>query len=171
MLIAWWSWRRSPAAAKAVWIGFVCIPVLLILSSVVKTRRERIIEAVVDMARCVETEDVFGIERRLAPDFEAGPYDRAAFVARLEAAFQRANIYSPTVRGFEIEFPREDRALAVFQSGCRIEASVASLGWLPLRWRLTFERRQDDWLVNKIETVPVPPLHVRDIAALLERRR
>lgn len=169
-LIAWWSWSRSPRAGRAVWIGFGAIPILLILSGLVRTPRERIVATVVELAQCVETEDLYGIENWLAPEFEAEPYDRAEFLAQMEAAFDRASIRSPTVHGFEISFPRSGVGVAVFQSGCRIETNEASIGWLPLRWRLTFERRGDRWLVEKIETMPVPPLHVHSLTALLQRR-
>lgn len=163
VLIAIWSWRRSRAAARAVQIGFVAMPTLLILSALVTTSRERIITVCRDLARAVEADDIRTIEGHLSGDFNVDGLDRPAFVEHVEQVLRRFGVYDPRLTRFDVTFPDKGTGVAIFNASCRIESVEMSYGWVPSRWRLTLARVGDAWLVTQIESIPIPPLHLRDL--------
>lgn len=163
VLITIWSFRRTPRSAKAVWIGFAAIPLLLILSMTVKTSREQIRTVCEEMAIAVEREDVGGVVYYLAPDFRADSIDYDGFKELIVRSFKRYSVYNARLSGFEFEKLSDTSATVVFQAGCRVESRDFALNWLPTRWRLAFVRVGDAWRVNSIESIPVPPLRIRDL--------
>jgi len=162
-LIAIWSWLRSRTAARAVCIGFAAIPTLLILSAVVVTSRERIIMVCHDLAKAVEADDVSAIRRHLSADFEADGLERSAFVEHVEGVLARFSVHYPELKRFKVTFPDKGVGIATFNVSCRVESAEMSYGWLPSRWRLTFGRFGDAWLVTNIKPIPIPPLHIHHL--------
>ena len=59
LLIAIWSWRRTPRAALAVRVGFVAAVALLVLSYFVQTPRERMESVCRQLADAIAREDAF----------------------------------------------------------------------------------------------------------------
>jgi hypothetical protein len=167
ILIAIWSWLRTRGAARGVWIGFGAIPILLILSVVVVTPRERIVAICRELAEATESKAIGVIGHYLSRDFEAGRLDRESFLARAEATLQRYSVHYPELRRFTITFPREGVGVAEFSASGQIESPESMYGWLTTRWRLTFRRQGDDWRVERVETIPVPPLNVGRLEDLL----
>jgi len=162
-VIVVWSWLRSRTAARAVCIGFAAIPTLLILSAVVVTSREHIITVCRNLAEAVELNDVPAIEQPLSRDFEASGLERSAFVEQVEHVLTRFSVHDTELKRFEVTFPSKDVGIATLNASCRVESAEMSYGWLPSRWRLTFGRVGGTWLVTNIESIPIPPLHIRDL--------
>ena len=68
------------------------------------------------------------------------------------------------LRAFNVEFPQPSQAVAVFRANCLVRAA-RMYGQVPSRWRLTFRKQGDDWLITNIQSLPVPPLNVADLRA------
>ncbi len=172
-LIVVWSWLRSRAAARAVWIGFAAIPALLILSTVVETPRERIIQVCRELADAVETVtqrpagDIGVIGQHLAGSFEANGLDRTEVLDRAKAVFERYTIHDPRLRNFEVTLPQQDMGTATFNASCRVESQEGYYGYLPTRWRLRFRLLGDTWKVTRAEPIPIPPLNLRGLDEVL----
>lgn len=162
-LIAIWSYRRTPRSAKAVWLGFGTIPVLLFLSMAIKTSREQIQGVCESMAIAVEQEDVGGVVYYLAPTFRAESIDYNDFKDLIVRAFKRYTVYNPRLSGFEFEELSDDSATVVFQASCRVESRDFGFNWLPTKWRLSLIRVGDAWRVDSMQSIPVPPLRIRNL--------
>ena len=162
-LISLWSWRRTTACARAVWIGFALVPLLLVVCHLVMTQRERVIVLCNALAEDVDDGDVPAIGRRLTSDFSAADLDREAFLARLIQALTRRQVDRPRLRGFEIAFPAPGQAIATFDASCEVRSAEAFAGRLPSRWRLTCRERAGEWLVAEIEALPAPLSPIRDL--------
>lgn len=173
-----WSWRRTRLAARAVMVGFALFPALVLLNALIITPRERIIHLCRDLANMVDDGDVAAIDSCLAETFRAGKADRSRFLDRLRSRLTDYRVDDPRLRDFEVTFPQPDRAVAVFGARCRVRSSAkriaadAFLERLRSRWRLTFRRTAERWLVIGVEALPVPfspgldPLCGRDLQAL-----
>ncbi len=160
-LIAFWSWRRTRRSARAVWAGFAAVPVLLLLSIVVVTPRERIIGLCRDLAVMVDEGNVVAIREHLAEDFEAAGMNRDEFLDRVEQTLTLYHVDDARLRGFDITLSRNVEAVAVFNAVCRVRSVDAFLDRLISRWRLTFSGAGRIWRITRIETIPTPfsPIH------------
>ena len=156
-LIAIWSWRRSRPWARTVWVGFIALPLLLVISSLVVTARERIITACEHLAASVEARDVAAIQRTLADDFEAEGLDRDAFIRRLERELTRYRVWDVTLRQFEVTFPREDVGVVEFHATARVRSADIVHEWVASRWKLTFHNRSSAWQLARIKAIPSSP--------------
>ncbi len=162
-LICVWSWQRTTATKRLVWIGFALIPVLLTLSVWVVTDRERIIELCHELAHYVDKGNAPAILTRLADTFHADTLDRVDFEARLFSALKRDRIDDPETGSFTVTFPRAHEAVATFDVGCYVRNEEGFNGWLRSRWRLFFRRDDGAWRVTGIEVVPTPFSPLRDL--------
>lgn len=150
VLIALWSWRRSGRCARAVWGGFAVLPLLLVVSSLLVTDRERIILLCEQLAEDVEAHDVAAIDRRLAEDFRIDGHDRTEFLDRLEGTLSRYRVWDVKLRSFQVSFPRPDVATATFHATARVRSEDLLYEWIAASWKLTFVRRGESWLVTGI---------------------
>lgn len=162
VLIAIWSWRRTPRAGLAVRMGFVAAPLLLALSYFVQTPREKIESICGQLVDAIEREDVFAFERLLAPEFQLGKVHRSDIESYLERLFARVDVSHSILHAFEFDI-RSDHATVEFLAKTDVVYDEWRQSWLPSKWRLTFRKHADGWTVTEIESIPVPPLHMRDL--------
>ncbi len=167
VLIAIWSLRRSRPWARTVWVGLVVLPLLLTLSSVVVTARERIIAACEHLAASVEAGDLPAIEQMLADDFEVEGYDRDAFVERVEQTLTRYRVWDVNLRQFEVSFSRKDVGVVEFHATAHVRSPELVHDWFASRWRLTFHRKGDTWRLTGIRSIPTPPLNLGELRGWL----
>jgi hypothetical protein len=131
----------------------------------VVTTRERLVELCHTLAGHVEQAEVEPIVARLASDFEAADLDRAGFVERLRPALQRYEIGNVRLSRFQFAFPDRDRAILELTASCKVRSADRFIDRVLTRWRITFVRRQDEWLLLSLEAIPTPfsPVrHLRD---------
>lgn len=162
LLIAIWSWRRTPRVRLAVRVGFVAFPALLALSYFVQTPREKIESICRQLVDAFEREDVFAFERLLAPEFQLGNIRRAEIASYLDRLFARVEISHSILHAFEFDI-RGDDATVEFLAKTDVVYDEWRQSWLPSKWRLTCRKQGDVWVVTEIESIPVPPLHMRDL--------
>ena len=144
-------------------------PLLLILSIVVVTSREQIIELCEDLARHVDKGDVAAVGARLAADFEAGQLDRDEFVDRLERTLIRHRVDDPELRGFVVTFPAKNVGVAEFRASASVRSPELIYDRFTSRWRATCRRSGGEWKITKLESLPTPPLNIGDVRHWLER--
>ena len=162
LLIVIWSRRRSRLWARIVWAGFVAIPSLLVLSKLVVTPTEQIVDLCRTLARLVDEGEVDAIGRHLADEFEAAKLDRTAFLERVADGLTRYRIDNPRLRAFEVEFPRDAEGVAVFNAVCRVRSADTMLQ-VPSRWRVAFRLFAGKWRVTGLEALPTPLSPVRNL--------
>jgi len=167
ILILRWAGRRDASSRYALRAGLAMSALLMGISVVVITPREEIIAACLDLARAVDDGDVSAIAANLADDFEAGALDRAEFLARLEGTLSRTRVDRPRLRRFEVTFADPYHACVVLNATAQMRASNGFAGRLPTRWRLTFHRAATDWKLDAAESLPIPPLNLREFATWL----
>ncbi|MFH1111275.1 MAG: hypothetical protein V1790_19080 [Planctomycetota bacterium] len=163
LFVVIWSRQRTPAWARAVCVGFAMIPACLTLSILIETPRERVIAFCWELAGAVDEGEVKSIAEHFADDFQTDGFDRSAFVERLEQTLTRFRVDQPRLRDFEVAFPTDESAVVTLTATCRVRSIDAVFDHLPSRWRLTLRRDRDSWLVAKIESIPIPPLNLRNV--------
>ena len=162
VLIAIWSWRRTPRAGLAVRVGFVVVPALLALSYFVQTPREKIESICKQLVDAVEREDVFAFERHLAPSFQIGNVHRSDVESYLERLFARVDVSHSILHAYEFDI-RGDHATVEFLAKTDVVYDEWHQRWLPSKWRLRCRKHTDGWMVTALDSIPVPPLHMRDL--------
>ena len=163
ILIAVWSWQRSKAAGRIVWVGFAAAPLLLITSVLVVTPREQIINLTRTLAGHVDDPNLRAIKLLLADDFHAGDFDRDTFLDRLEPALTKYRIDDPRLRWFQVSFPESDVGVVEFHATAHVRSPEVLYDWIASRWRLTFRREGEQWLLTEVESLPTPPLNLDNL--------
>jgi len=161
VLIAVWFRLRTRVTARIVWIGFTALPVLAVTSTLVETRREQVVAACHELAAYVCRANLPALDRRIAAEFQADELDREAFLTRLEQALARHRVADVSMRGFGVTFPDRDRAVAEFHAAAYVQSADLPYDRLTSRWRLTFRREGDRWLLTALEPRPTGPLDPR----------
>lgn len=167
LLICLWSWRRSDVTRQAVWVGLAALPVLLVVSHFVVTSRERIIIFCESLAEAVEEGDVPFVIRHLDADFRLDEMDRDAIFDRLTATLSRVRVTDIRLSAFDVTLAENQIAIAVFRSTCHVRAEEVPYEWLPIAWKLTLRAHSGSWLIERVESVPVPPLNIKHWRQLL----
>lgn len=162
LLIVIWSWRRTRRTGLAVRVGFVVAPALIALSYFVETPREKIETICKQLVDAVEREDAFAFERLLAPEFQLGSVNRSQVESYLERLFARVDVSHSILHAFEFDI-RDDHATAEFLAKTDVVYDEWRQSWLPSKWRLTCRKQAGAWIVTDIESIPVPPLHMRNL--------
>jgi len=162
-LICLWSVTRARPAGRAVWIGFAAWTCMLVVSVVVVTRRERIIEWCHDMALLVERGDVAGIMDRIDGEFDVRGLGRDDFERGVTAALAKYRIDRPKLRRFKVDLPDDDHAVVEFQVTCRVRSAEVFVDSLLSRWRVQLRHRHQTWLATSVEAVPTPLSPIRDL--------
>ncbi len=162
-VVAIWWWRRTQPWARGVWFGLGTSAALLVFSCWTVTPREEVIGLCEDMAAMVESGDVTGIAGYLAAEFEAGGLERHEFLERTRATLTRFHVDHAKLRGFEVEFPQPDRAVAVFNAVCRVRSDAFVTNWLVSRWRVSVQQDGEAWMVRRVEAIPAPFSPIRRV--------
>lgn len=134
---------------------------LTTLSVSVVTQREEIIATCHEMARAVDDGDLAAIGAFLDETCVVGGISRPAFLERLEDTLTRFRVDQPRLRGFEVVVNPADRAVAELSAAARIRAVENVWDRVPTKWRVSFRRVGEAWRVTEIESIPIPPLHLR----------
>lgn len=166
-LICLWSWRRSDLTRRTVWIGLAALPLMLILSHQVVTTRERIMALCKRLADAVEEGDVPFIMRHLDAKFRLDEMDRDAVSTRLTATLSRVRVSDIQLSAFDIILTDDHRATASFRSTCHVRAEEVPYEWLLFAWKLTLRAAGESWIIERIDSVPVPPLNIKHWRQLL----
>ena len=166
VMVQVWARRRSRAAATRVWIVLASAVVLPLLSVLVQTPRERIIDVCRALARSADAGDVPGLAVHFAMDFQASNLDRETLLARIEQSLLKYRVDAVELRGFEVTV-RGEGAAAEFRAACNVRSSEAFLDRVLSRWRLTFRRRDRQWMVTSIEALPMPRSPIHGLEAVL----
>jgi hypothetical protein len=169
VLLVAWSRTRTPSAAKRFWVMPALLPALLLLQAAVQTERERVIDRCHSLAHFAEIGDIPSIERALAPGFRAADWDRDSFAQRMETVLKRNRIERPSLRGFDVSPANDAQAVAEFTASAGVATSDHLSGRVSARFRLTFIKEGDDWLIESIEVVPVPTSPVRSLRDITSR--
>jgi len=169
LLICLWSWRRSDITRRVVWMGFAVMPALLIASHLIETTRERVMAFCERLARAVEEGDSPFIMRHFDAGFRFDEMDRDQVAPRLTGTLKRVRISDVTLRSFEVNIGGDGTATTEFRSTCRVHSEELSHDWAPLAWRLHLRPDGDTWTISRVESIPVPPLNLRDWRHLLRR--
>jgi hypothetical protein len=132
-------------------------------SVVVVTPGEEIIAACEDLARAVDDGNVAFIGSRLADAFQTEDVDRDTFLLRLQSALTRGRVDRPRLRRFEITFADPYHVVVALDATAQVRFAEGSAGRLPSRWRLAFRKSPDGWRLTSVQSVPVPPLNLRNL--------
>lgn len=167
-LVSLWSWRRSRLLGRAVLVGLAIIPVLLVVSSVVVTQRERVIRLCEELADLVDRGEVTALSTYLSDDFSAGSMDASAFVDRLEDSLRRFHVDDPVLRGFEVAFADDGGCRVTFDASARIRSVDRFTDRVRSRWRVTLRRRGSTWEVSRLEALPTSFSPIRSLGDWLQ---
>lgn len=159
VLVWFWSRRRSAATARGVWIGAATSVALVAMSIAVMTPRERIAAVCRELGRAVDEGDMDAVSVRIASDFSAEELDREELLSRVTLALTRVRVDRVRLRRMEIGVLDEKRAAATFDASCNVRTADGFVGVLPSRWRLSFRLEREEWVVTRIESISVLPLH------------
>jgi len=164
--LARWMFSKEPAHGKAVGVAASIVSALIAVNLVVVTPRERIVALCHRLGRLVDEGDVAAIGSRLAQGFAAAELDRQAFLNRAASTLTRTRVDHVRLHRLEVQVQDSNSATATFDARCNIRTAEGFSGRLPSRWRLQFVYRDDQWFVRGIESIPVPPLHLKTDAIL-----
>jgi hypothetical protein len=167
VLLVIWSRRRTRVTARAVWVWIALLPVILLLQKVVTTEREAIIRLCRGMAGYAEKGDVPAIARCLAPEFEAADLDVDRFLERLENRLTKYSVERPRLSDFDVSIDNAKRATAVFMGSALVRGAESYGTQLTARFRLTFRKSDDRWLLVEIQVLPSPLSPFDDIRQLV----
>lgn len=167
-IVAIWSRIRSRRSAQIMWFGFLAIPLLMTVSWVVDTPRERIIRICHEMAEAVENGRAAEVGGFLDESIQVGQWDKDALIEQLTSLLSKYRIHAPSLSGFDFT-ERADQLTIEFAVTCGVSSIEGDFGSLPTRWRLTFRGRNESYAACAVETVPVPPLFARNLEELTGR--
>lgn len=166
-VVGLWFRRRSLRSSRLALAGLVAIPALVSVNLLYVTPRERIVALCEDLRRQVQDGNTAGIGEHLSDAFFAAGYSRAAFLARVGDRLKRVRVDEAQLRGIEVRWTHPDEAEATINAWCRVR-SGEGLAWrFPSRWKLTWRRRGDTWLVTGLQAVPIPLSPVRSLDDVL----
>lgn len=160
VLLFRWAYRRDRTSAKALFISLGATLLGPLVSVLVVTQREEVIATCLQLASAVDAGDVSVIESSLDDSFEAGGLNRGEFVERLEAALSRYRVDQPRLRAFDVKVD-DSAATAEFIASAQVRFAEGAWDRLPTKWRVRFRRLGNQWLIASIESIPVPPLHMK----------
>lgn len=143
------AWRRGGSIRPLLIVSAVSVA-LLITQAAVTTHRERAIVLMRPVVRELKLSRSSALEALLADDFQAGRSDRAAFIAM--ARERLANIGIHWLENTKM------RVVSSTADSFMVEATyIASTreysGPFLSVWALEFSRRNDEWLITKIEPI------------------
>jgi len=136
--------------------------ILVATSWAIVTPRERIRSICDDLARLVDEGNVTELEKRVSRNFRAGGMDRKEFLDRLDAVLTRYRLDQIRLHDINVHMEANDEAETTLNARCNIRSAEEFTASIPTRWRLRFSKQGEDWLLKEVESVPIPPLHLRN---------
>lgn len=152
LLIALWSWQRGRFTKRVVWSGLAAMPLLLLLSHLVVTPRERIIDLCRRLAAAVERGDVPFVVRHLDARFQWEQYDRAQFADRLKSALTRARVADIRLFRFDVAPAGDGRLIAAFRSTAHVRGDDWPYEWIAHDWKLTLRPDGTSYLIERLDS-------------------
>ncbi len=153
VLIAMWSWRRTETTKRVVWSGFVVFPMLLVVSMLVVTDREKIVDQLIALARAVEQVDLDEIASHFAEDFEARGYSRERMLARIDARLTQYPVTQARISQVAVALDG-DEAIVKFRGSANIRFPEIPYQYATFLWHSKWRRSQDGWLITSLEKLP-----------------
>lgn len=161
----------DPALGRSLGIATIAMSGLVAINWLVETPRERIATLCKELGRVVDEGNVAELGDRLSSDFRAFELDKSEFLERVTNVLTNARLDQVRIRNIGVILESDDLAMATFSAYSNIRTSEGFAAALPTRWRLRFIRRGENWLVRGIESIPVPPLHLKDPLRSLNHSR
>jgi len=161
VLVAVWSRRRTVRARKAVWIGFVLFPLLIVMQALVVTDRERLIAACHELAYAYRDGDLIAMRRLVSETFESDPrrgqepWSKDDLLDWLEHELTVYRVEEPRLRQFQTEV-NGDEAVVRFAASCRVVSPDQLINRVVSNWELEFGRRDGQWLLENVRPRPSP---------------
>ncbi len=152
----------EPVPRKTLGITTIITISLAAASWAIVTPQERIIAICRDLARFVDEGNVTEIGRRLALDFTTNGMNREEFLDRLDAALTRSHLDQVWLRNINVEMENDARAVVSIGVTCNVRTPEGFVASLPSRWRLRFSKPGEQWLLKEVESIPIPPLHLKN---------
>jgi len=153
---------ENPVHARFALAALGLTGILATAAALIVTPRERIIETCRSLARIADEGDVSSLDRYLAPSFQANGLERAVWLDRVSAVLTRTRLDHVRIRGIHVEWESPGRANVTFNATCNIRTAEGFGSYIPTRWRLRFDRIGDSWLLTTVESIPVPPLFLKN---------
>ncbi len=151
-------WRRG-GKARPLHLGLVVALVLLVVQTVVMTRREHALRALQQLETAVEDAQVAAVAPLLAAGFTAGEadydkLDRTAFLELVRDRMREIDIHWVRRTEFEMTASAADRF--VVHTTYLAEYSARNFGG-PIRskWAFTFVRVPDGWRIGHIRALEI----------------
>ncbi|RME40537.1 MAG: hypothetical protein D6788_03125 [Planctomycetota bacterium] len=163
-----WARARTPLRSRVLAASLIALVSLPVVSLMVVTPRERIIRLCHRLGRYVDDGQVERIAAALSEDFHTdNNEDKTTFLERLRRTLTDYAVDQPHLRRFDVTFDSPDEAAAAFDAYCSVRGENVYRDRLYTRWRLTFRRVSDRWLVTSVEPLPAPLSPLRGLGDLL----
>ncbi len=144
-------WRRSQKV-RPLLISLAVSIALLILQSVVVTRREHALRLMAGIEQDVLTARTDALATALAPSFRAGNMGRDDFLAFVRRQYDRVRVHSVNCSSFRIQASQADQfTVAAAYQGNISTPDYASV--IRTRWEITFVNGEAGWQISAIEPV------------------
>ena len=156
LFVLWGLWfrTRTPRAVRALLVGLVIAPLLLVCQWLVVTDREKLQLTATRLSNAVGRHDIDAIIELIEPDAQFdGRFSRQDFRDHLVMLLEKYSVENPTIGGFVIEIAG-DRATVRCSSMCHVELS----GWagnVPSSWELKFQLFEDGWLITDLRPLKI----------------
>lgn len=165
VLVSLVVWRQRRTRGSSRWFVGVLLawPILIGVSLLVVTSRERIVRICHNMARSVQAGDAAAIAAHMDDVLDAEGLDRDAFMQHVERTLERMKFENLRLRQVEVTFDDPVTGTALFNAVCGVRSTEINHPHIISRWRVTFKLRDRDWLVILIEAVPTPFSPIRSL--------
>ncbi|MFN0196478.1 MAG: hypothetical protein ACKVT0_07015, partial [Planctomycetaceae bacterium] len=107
--------------------------------------------------------DVPSIGRILSPEFESEAMTKDEFLVRATVILSDVRIDQARIHSTEVVIDSNKQAVATIGATCQVRTADGFASSVPTRWRVRFAPSNETWLVTGIESIPVPPFHLRSI--------
>lgn len=166
VLTAGFLFRRiatgDPAHLQSVLITALLTAGLAFASHLIVTPKEQIVAICRSLARIADEGDLAALERHLSMAFQAQGLDRTSWLDQVSTVLTRTRLDQVRIRNIIVDWKRPERAEVTFGATCNIRRAEGFGAYLPTRWRLRFSREGTNWRIESIESIPVPPLFLKD---------
>lgn len=136
-------------------IGLGACIALGLLSRMVVTDREQVMQTCRTLIELTERGDVDGIARFIHHDFDADGIDRSQFVDAVKRTLFQIQVQDPWMRNFRAQVDK-DQVEARFSVTCKlISESQIDYGVISA-WTVRFERDGDQWKLISVQPRETP---------------
>lgn len=138
---------------------------MLLTSYLVETDREQIMRICRELAVGFEAKDDLVFRRYLTAEF----LERADLIDALHSSWERMAIHHPRLSQFKIGFRSDHESVVEFKASCRYESRDFNHPRVVTEWRLILRTSGRGWRVQEVEPIPIAPLYLQNLDAVLNR--